>query len=270
MPGGKMNRLFVQATFAVAALLVLAGSTPLCAQQATPQAFLAPPRLLEKNPAGGNLLTAQVAPSGCKPDGDITRDGNLVTLHLVAKVAPNQINDPGQNGGKQDVRLRSYGGCLTGPVIEVKPGNTLRLFLDNALDVNDPSCPAGAHAGPGCYNTMNMHYHGLHVSPAGNSDNVLLNIGPHTKFEYEVNVPIDHPSGTFWYHPHRHGSTALQVASGASGALIIRGRPALHRQGPRRHRHHPPRCLGQADDGADLPVPADSVCVLRFQRKSHC
>jgi FtsP/CotA-like multicopper oxidase with cupredoxin domain len=217
-----MNCLFFRAAFAVAALLLFARGTPLHAQQATPQAFLAPPRLLEKNPAGGNLLTAQVAPTGCKPDGDITRDGNLVTLHLVAKVAPNQINNPGE-GGKDNVKLRSYGGCLSGPAIEVKPGNTLRLFLDNSLDVNDPSCPTGAHAGPGCYNTMNMHYHGLHVSPAGNSDNVLLNIGPHTKFEYEVNVPIDHPSGTFWYHPHRHGSTALQVASGASGALIIRG-----------------------------------------------
>jgi FtsP/CotA-like multicopper oxidase with cupredoxin domain len=52
---------------------------------------------------------------------------------------------------------------------------------------------------------------------------VLLNIAPATKFEYEVNIPEDHPSGTFWYHAHRHGSTATQVASGASGALIIRG-----------------------------------------------
>ena len=33
----------------------------------------------------------------------------------------------------------------------------------------------------------------------------------------------DHPAGTFWYHTHRHGSTALQVSSGMAGALIIRG-----------------------------------------------
>ncbi|SDZ59517.1 Multicopper oxidase, partial [Sinorhizobium meliloti] len=32
-----------------------------------------------------------------------------------------------------------------------------------------------------------------------------------------------HPAGTFWYHPHLHGSTALQLSSGMSGALIIRG-----------------------------------------------
>jgi peroxiredoxin len=30
-------------------------------------------------------------------------------------------------------------------------------------------------------------------------------------------------AGTFWYHPHRHGSVALQVSSGMSGALIIEG-----------------------------------------------
>ena len=77
--------------------------------------------------------------------------------------------------------------------------------------------------GPGCWNTINLHTHGLHVSPAGNSDNVLLNIAPQTEFTFEINVPDDHPSGTFWYHAHRHGSTALQVASGASGILIVRG-----------------------------------------------
>ena len=65
--------------------------------------------------------------------------------------------------------------------------------------------------------------HGLHVSPAGNSDNVLLNIGPQTEFPYEINIPSDHPAGTFWYHAHRHGSTALNVASGASGILIVKG-----------------------------------------------
>jgi FtsP/CotA-like multicopper oxidase with cupredoxin domain len=216
-----MSRLGFQAA---AAMLLLVCGMPLSAQEPAPQPFFAPPRLPEKIQPGAKLLAAPAVATGCKPDGDISRDGNLVTLHLVAEVAPNQINNPSFQGGTKDnVKLRSYGGCLTGPAIEVKPGNTLRIFLDNSLDVKDPSCPADGHAGPGCFNTINMHFHGLHVSPTGNSDNVLLNIGPHTKFEYEVNIPADHPSGTFWYHPHRHGSTALQVASGASGALIIRG-----------------------------------------------
>lgn len=76
---------------------------------------------------------------------------------------------------------------------------------------------------PHCFNGTNLHTHGLWVNPAGNGDNVLLSIDPGVKFQYEYNVPADHPSGTFWYHTHRHGSTALQVSSGMAGALIIRG-----------------------------------------------
>ena len=28
-------------------------------------------------------------------------------------------------------------------------------------------------------------------------------------------------AGTFWYHPHYHGSSALQVGGGCSGAIVI-------------------------------------------------
>jgi L-ascorbate oxidase len=75
---------------------------------------------------------------------------------------------------------------------------------------------------PHCFNETNLHAHGLWVSPSGNSDNVLISINPGVTFEYEYNVPSDHAAGTFWYHPHKHGSTALQVSSGMDGALIIK------------------------------------------------
>ncbi len=32
-----------------------------------------------------------------------------------------------------------------------------------------------------------------------------------------------HPAGTFWYHPHAHGATHNQVASGMAGFLIVEG-----------------------------------------------
>lgn len=35
--------------------------------------------------------------------------------------------------------------------------------------------------------------------------------------------PQKHPSGTFWYHPHAHGATHNQVASGMAGFLIVEG-----------------------------------------------
>ena len=76
---------------------------------------------------------------------------------------------------------------------------------------------------PHCFNGTNLHTHGLWINPSGNSDNVLISVNPGVDFQYEYNIPPDHPAGTFWYHSHRHGSTALQVSSGMVGALIVRG-----------------------------------------------
>ena len=35
--------------------------------------------------------------------------------------------------------------------------------------------------------------------------------------------PQPHPAGTFWYHPHAHGATHNQVASGMAGFLLVEG-----------------------------------------------
>ena len=136
--------------------------------------------------------------------------------------------------------------ALVAPTIEVMPGQTIRLSLVNRLTMqrgephyedNVGSCYPGDVPRdpnvPHCFNGTNMHTHGLWISPSGNSDNVLIKINPGVAFQYEYNIPPDHPSGTFWYHPHLHGSTALQVGSGMAGALIIRGNraPTLQRPG---------------------------------------
>jgi FtsP/CotA-like multicopper oxidase with cupredoxin domain len=197
--------------------------------------FEPPPRLNELTQPGAKLnafeLEARI-PQTCNPQGSISRDGNIVLVKLDFVLGHFTINNPDSTDpfkGEDPVELRSYGGCKSGPVIEVLPGNTLRIDLKNDLDENDSTClpiPSPGLSlppGVGCFNTTNLHTHGLHVSPAGNSDNVLLNIAPQTTFPYEINIPADHPAGTFWYHAHRHGSTAVQVASGASGILIIRG-----------------------------------------------
>jgi FtsP/CotA-like multicopper oxidase with cupredoxin domain/peroxiredoxin/HEAT repeat protein len=125
--------------------------------------------------------------------------------------------------GEQRVRLRTYNGQLVGPTIRCKPGETLRVRLENTLDPNDPSS-GGPHNTLRDFNTTNLHFHGLHVSPSGAQDNVFLEVTPGGKPQlYEVKIPPDHPCGTFWYHAHRHGSVAAQLASGMAGALIIEG-----------------------------------------------
>jgi len=209
---------------AVVTLASLAWCVPFAAQ--APQPFLTPPRLqTAAAPGRFENLVAKISATGCNPAGDINQVGNVVSVNLVVREDNNAIHNP-LTSVMDQVLLRSYGGCLSGPLLELHPGITLRVHLINNLAKADPTCPAGEDppdGSAGCFNTLNIHFHGLHVSPAGNSDNVLLDIAPQTNFDYEVNIPGDHPAGTFWYHAHRHGSTAAQVASGTSGALIIRG-----------------------------------------------
>lgn len=131
--------------------------------------------------------------------------------------------DTPQGAVWDEVKLRSYNGWLGGPLIEAAPGDTLNFTLVNQLPPEPPMDMAQPMDEPHGFNTSNLHYHGLHVSPAGNADNVLLEITPGHHFHYEVKIAQDHPAGTYWYHAHKHGSAALQLGSGLAGALIIRG-----------------------------------------------
>lgn len=127
--------------------------------------------------------------------------------------------------GGDAVRLRNYNGKPVGPTLRVRPGDVLNVRLVNALPPNPPGDDHhGHHANvPHGFNTTNLHTHGLHVSPAGNSDNVLINVPPGQEFPYEIHIPRDHPPGTFWYHGHKHGAVAIQLASGMAGMLIVEG-----------------------------------------------
>lgn len=142
-----------------------------------------------------------------------SKNGVLVAT-ITAAYAHNKI-------GSDPVFLRNYDGKLVGPTIRVKPGDKLKLTVRNEMPTE--ATPVGLMNQLNSFNTTNMHYHGLHVSPYGNSDNVLLTIEPKGSQFYEVDIPKDHPAGTYWYHAHHHGSTAGNVSSGMSGALIIEG-----------------------------------------------
>ena len=156
---------------------------------------------------------------------DTKRYDQVYLRGYVDSLAPDQPSDTNKTS---ETPQKAY----VAPTIEVEPGNTVRIKLHNKLPY-DGECikhPDNINK-PHCYNGTNLHGHGLWVSPDGNSDNVFLSVNPGSEFEYEYNIPSDHPAGTFWYHPHRHGATALQVSSGMAGALIIRGdRVPKHRK----------------------------------------
>ena len=125
-------------------------------------------------------------------------------------------------GAPQRVRTYTYNGVVPGHTWELRGGDTIQVELVNHL----PRVPPEEHmpmARPHEWTTTNLHTHGLHVSPRGNSDNVFLSIPPGERHRYEIHIPEDHPAGLFWYHPHRHGGVTQQVRGGMAGVIVVRG-----------------------------------------------
>jgi FtsP/CotA-like multicopper oxidase with cupredoxin domain len=105
-----------------------------------------------------------------------------------------------------DVEGRAYGAGLVGPTLVVSPGDTIALTLVNRLDEH-----------------TNIHFHGMHVSPAANGDDIFLSVEPDQRFAYSLKIPANHPPGTFWYHSHAHTLSEEQVFGGLSGLIIVQG-----------------------------------------------
>lgn len=113
-------------------------------------------------------------------------------------------------------KTRAYNGSLPGPTLRVRPGDTLRFTIINALkDVGDVGVMNTFHN----LNVTNVHLHGIHVSPK--QDDILVEIWPDSTETYTYEIPRNHAPGLFWYHAHCHGSVAFQVAGGLEGSLIV-------------------------------------------------
>ncbi|WP_217549841.1 multicopper oxidase family protein [Streptomyces sp. GbtcB6] len=115
---------------------------------------------------------------------------------------------PGARLTDRDTSAWAFNGTCPGPTLRMRPGDVLRARLINHID-----------------QPTNLHTHGLHVSPHGNGDNPFVTVEPGNSFDYAIAVPADHPAGTFWYHPHHHGTVADQIFAGLAGALLVDGGP---------------------------------------------
>jgi FtsP/CotA-like multicopper oxidase with cupredoxin domain len=123
------------------------------------------------------------------------------------------------------------------PTLRLKPGDLLILRLKNeervpsqspgseARQRSMPSMRGGCTASAMTDASTNMHFHGLTVPPVCHEDDVLNTlIQPGDRpFEYRFRIPRNEPPGLYWYHPHVHGLSNVQVQGGASGALIVEG-----------------------------------------------
>jgi FtsP/CotA-like multicopper oxidase with cupredoxin domain len=118
--------------------------------------------------------------------------------------------------------LRSYEGGSPGPTLRIKPGETLKIKLINDMPPNPDVLPANI-SHPHQFNNTNFHFHGSHVSPSGIADNVMRSMAPGEAYDIEIELPKDHTKGSYWYHPHHHGSADVQVASGMAGMIVVEG-----------------------------------------------
>lgn len=143
--------------------------------------------------------------------------------------------------------VADYGGAR----LALQPGDALRIRFVNRLPKLDPvkithSKDEGGANLPS--NPSNIHTHGLIVParPASISDPafgdyVFVNVFNHENvngrpvsqgahdhgqmvmdsLDYRIDIPKNHPSGLYWFHPHVHGLALNQVSSGLAGIITI-------------------------------------------------
>ncbi|ACB00297.1 MULTISPECIES: multicopper oxidase family protein [Cyanophyceae] len=150
---------------------------------------------------GRNLLRSRNSSPLAAPIPEIYRsEGGSLEINLEARYEDVIL------GGEPTRNMMTYNGQIPGPRLEVRPGDRLIIHFKNSLD-----------------QPTNLHFHGLHLSPEGNQDNVFLHIEPGETFHYELEIHPQQRAGTYWYHPHHHGFVAEQLFQGLAGLIVVRG-----------------------------------------------
>ncbi len=141
--------------------------------------------------------------------------------------------------------VSDYGGVR----LALKAGDVLKIRLVNRLPLLDPAKVKHAPE-PGKANLFrnptNLHTHGLIVPARAPTlddptfgDYVFVEIynpangtpvpeptHQHGSIkmdfaDYRIDIPPNHPSGAFWFHPHVHGISLNQVSAGMAGIITI-------------------------------------------------
>jgi FtsP/CotA-like multicopper oxidase with cupredoxin domain len=157
---------------------------------------VAPPPATAQQEAGmlpGQTLAEPAALNAATPP--------TLRLRLVAE--PEQFDISGKK-----VWGESYNGQYVGPTLHLVPGEHVELTLVNRLAT-----------------ATNLHFHGLHVSPSGSSDNPSISVLPGRSFTYHLAIPLDQPPGTFWYHDHDMcmGNEVMPMSGQAESATAATG-----------------------------------------------
>jgi FtsP/CotA-like multicopper oxidase with cupredoxin domain len=139
---------------------------------------------------------------------DLDTGRRIVDVGLEAK--PSWVNVNGTLAN-----LLTYNDAYPAPTIRVKKGDLLKVQLKNSLPMMGPNILGHDRE------ITNLHTHGLHVSPSGNADNMMVMLMPGETFDYEYDLSKQEGGTLNIYHHHIHGTVAEQYWGGMAGALIV-------------------------------------------------
>ncbi|RMH16414.1 MAG: hypothetical protein D6696_18125 [Acidobacteria bacterium] len=228
-----------------------AGQEAPSAAAAVSENLLVQPKVI---PAVNNLLNTSLVirmqkwvqeSTGFSRLGENSTPGPVLTLRTYGSPKPNSRLGGGATCATPDDQLDW---TIPGPTYNVSHGARMLIKLNNCLppvNVTDPGCsptpPYNGDVPPNCFHgddITNFHFHGFRVSPNPPQDWIYLKLRPQGSvpyndphnftrigsYQFDVDPLQDvQPVGTHWYHPHKHGSTALQVLNGMAGTFIVHG-----------------------------------------------
>ena len=179
-------------------------------------------QLLKLGATGGLIVVGGGTLSACAPRSARTIPGTVtvrsstfvpdIAINLTAALSTRQIlpgnrtnvwaYDAQVSEGDRNSVIRLPASYL-GPIIKVRTGQKMRVNFTNALPEGQPTI---------------VHWHGL-VLPEemDGHPRYAINSGQTYVYEFEVK----NRAGTYWFHPHPHGLTPLQVNNGLAGLFLV-------------------------------------------------
>src|SRR5918998_2667478 len=127
-------------------------------------------------------------------------DASNAPVHFTAHKERVEIL-PGKRADLLAYHVERDGKTYVNPTFRVQSGKELSAEFANDLDEE-----------------TTVHWHGLHVDWRMDG-HPFRPVAPRASYRYTF--PVQDRAGTYWYHPHPHGRTAIQTYSGLAGLFLV-------------------------------------------------
>lgn len=188
---------------------------------------------LQFGPEGGGAAAAADNYNYTYRGRTFSQDGEDTHMGPTMRVKPgqslwikltNDMDGASQDIGPQEVTAEHYWKMLQNPGEKIKyPFYKEAVATPELMNVDEENMP-------GNWDDTNIHLHGLDVEvhmfdPVGthNPKAPHIAVKPGECYCYRFQIPEHHPDGLYWYHPHLHGSTAVQLWGGLMGLIYVEG-----------------------------------------------